>query len=155
MTPTPPNNITPPPEAKLIAQKRAEIWPTLSIARAAGLAGLSPSRWRSIEYGWRWLRKGQAVESTAPAATLATIARVLDIKPFELAQAGRNDAAEELTKLLETRGKNYNLTAVPDQDLLDEIARRMSAVSKLDPTATKADRAVNRDIDPDNNSFSW
>ena len=44
---------------------------------------------------------------------------------------------------------------MPDQDLLDEIARRMSAVSKLDPTATKADRAVNRDIDPDNNSFSW
>lgn len=155
MASNPPKNITPPEEARLIAQKRAEIWPALSIARAAGLAGISPSRWRSIEKGWRWLRKGQAVESTAPAVTLATVARVLDIQPFELAQVGRPDAAEELTKLLETRGKRYNLTAVPDQELLDEIARRMSAVSKLDAAANRADRAVNRDIDPDSVSFSW
>lgn len=84
----------PPPEAQLIEQKRNQP-PRMSIRQAAARAGISETRWRQIESGARIFR-GNRYPERAPAGTLASMARVVGVTPGELANAGRQDAADEL-----------------------------------------------------------
>ena len=88
----------PPPEARLIKRKREEP-PRLSIAAAARLADMSDTRWRQLESGYR-LFHGRYEPETAPAQTLAAMARAVGVTPAELRDAGRPDAAGELEALL-------------------------------------------------------
>lgn len=155
MSTTPPDGVIPPPESKLIAEARKRLWPNLTMARAAQLAGISPSRWRNIENGWRWVGKGTPRAETTPAPTLAAAARVVDLKPRDLIRVGRHDAAKELDQILRVGNAKVNLAAVTDADLLAEVQRRMSATSRLDPLPIDTDHSVQSHDETDGNTFSW
>jgi hypothetical protein len=90
---------TPPPEAQLIARKRAAKVPRLSRTQAALRAGISESRWRQIETGRIRLR-GQDYPERAPDDTLALMAWVVGATPGELRGVGREDAATALETIL-------------------------------------------------------
>lgn len=85
----------PPPESKLIkaAQKAAG----LSTRKAAALAGMSESRWRQIVAGSQRVNK-QDIPFTAPAETIARMARTVGLTADRLAKA-RPEAADELRRL--------------------------------------------------------
>lgn len=71
----------------------------LSAREAAGRAGISEGRWRQIVNGYQ-SAGGQRIPVTAPAVTLAHMARAVDLKPEDLAEAGRDDAADVLADIL-------------------------------------------------------
>jgi hypothetical protein len=71
----------------------------MSIRQAAKLAGISDTRWRQIEQGWRMHRGRREEEPPAPAQTLARMAHAVAVTPAQLAGAGRPDAAAELAAL--------------------------------------------------------
>ena len=89
----------PPPEAQLIAELR-EKPPKMSQGEAARRAGISPTRWRQIEYGVRHFRGDVYPEPPAPAAILAKMAHAVGATPEQLTERGRADAAGELAALL-------------------------------------------------------
>ncbi len=88
----------PPPEAQLIASKLATAVPRMSRRQAARRAGISETRWRQIEKGLVRVH-GHDYPETAPADTLASMARAIGITPAELEAAGRSDAATYLAAL--------------------------------------------------------
>lgn len=92
------NSPMPPPEARLIAAKRAQLVPKVSGREAARRAGISPTRWRQLEAGVIRVR-GHDFPEIAPAETLAYMALAVGVTQAELAGAGRDDAAEILGKL--------------------------------------------------------
>lgn len=47
-----PEGITPAPEGALIRQARTALWPPISATAAAKKAGISPSRWQTVERGY-------------------------------------------------------------------------------------------------------
>lgn len=89
-----------PPEAQLIARLR-EAPPRMSIKKAAAAAGISDTRWRQIEHGWRPAGGGQHVPEKGPSPTVAQMAYVVGATPAQLAEAGRADAAGELQAILD------------------------------------------------------
>lgn len=68
----------------------------LSARKAAEEAGISEGRWRQIVSGYQIPAKGTYVEVIGPADTVAAMARVAQVTPAELADAGREDAAQIL-----------------------------------------------------------
>lgn len=95
-------SLQPPPEARLIAQKRADLVPRLSRTQAARLTGISEARYRQLEKGVIRVR-GQDYQEIAPAETLARMALTVGATPQELRGAGRSDAASILQKLLDAK----------------------------------------------------
>ena len=87
----------PPPEAELIRASR-EAPPKMTIRHAADLAAMSEGRWRQLENGG-WKRRGRWETETAPAQTLALMARAVGITPQQLESVSRHDAAAELAAL--------------------------------------------------------
>lgn len=85
-TPRPPQ----PPEMTIIERKRRQ-----SIRQAAIAAGISESRWRLLERGYRDTSIGPAPES-APDFTLARMAWAVGVNPDELREARRPGAAASL-----------------------------------------------------------
>ena len=94
----------PPPEAVLIARMR-ERAPRISMAEAARRSGISPTRWRQIENGFRPFR-GVRYPETGPAQTIAKMALAVDVTPAQLREAGRGDAAAELEAMIEDLGNS-------------------------------------------------
>ena len=90
-----------PPEGVLL--QRALIRARLSARAAADKAGISEGRWRQIVNGYQSAR-GSHIPVTAPAATLAHMARALNVTPQELSTAGREDAADVLQDLITNSG---------------------------------------------------
>jgi transcriptional regulator with XRE-family HTH domain len=90
MTTSPPEQ---PRAMKLIRARRKQM--RLSYIRAGKLAGISDTRWRQLEDGYRVVH-GTTFAEEAPAATLARMAFAVSVLPPELAEAGRPDAAAEL-----------------------------------------------------------
>jgi hypothetical protein len=90
-----PNRPEPPPWGALItdALHRAQ----LSAREAARRAGISEGRWRQITGGYQVVSAGVYAPVRGPAATLARMAAVVGVTPAQLRQAGRADAAKELT----------------------------------------------------------
>jgi Helix-turn-helix domain len=90
-----PNRPEPPPWGALItdAMRRAH----LSAREAARRAGISEGRWRQITGGYQVVSAGVYAPVHGPAATLARMAAVVGVTPAQLKQAGRADAARELT----------------------------------------------------------
>jgi hypothetical protein len=91
---------TPPPEARLIRERRENTVPRLSMREAARRAAISAPWWRMIETGIRRVQ-GQDFPERANDSTLAQMALVVGVTPAELIEAGRSDAARLLAKLLE------------------------------------------------------
>lgn len=87
---------TQPPEGRLIAAalKRSG----LSARAAAQRAGISDARWRQIVSGYQTV-SGTRVPVRAPADTLARMAQVVGVTAEQLADDGREDAADELRDL--------------------------------------------------------
>lgn len=85
------------PEGELIAkaQKRAR----LSNREAAKRAGISEARWRHIISGYR-SEAGQHVPVSGPADTIARMAQVVGATPEQLAEVGREDAAEAFREIV-------------------------------------------------------
>jgi hypothetical protein len=89
----------PPPEAVLICSLREQA-PYQSRKQAAEKAGISDTRWRDIENGYKFVMGTRVPVTNAPAPTVARMARVVGAVPQQLADAGRQDAAAELEALL-------------------------------------------------------
>ena len=69
----------------------------LSAREAARRAGISEGRWRQITGGYQVVSAGVYAPVRGPAATLARMAAVVGVTAAQLKQAGRADAAKELT----------------------------------------------------------
>jgi transcriptional regulator with XRE-family HTH domain len=115
-----------PPEGHLIARalKRSR----LSGRKAADQAGMSEGHWRAIMSGSRSVSKGVWVPVRGPAETLARMAKVVDVTPEQLEEAGRADAAEELRELLAEQPAADDRTSAELLELVKtdpELARKM------------------------------
>lgn len=122
-----------PAEGALI--QRAMIRERLSARQAATKAGMSEGRWRQIVSGYQSAR-GQHIPVTAPAPTLAHMAKAVGLTPEDLTEAGRGDAADVLRDLAQTRpepkpplekaSRSEALTRVMrSKDLTDDQKRRI------------------------------
>ena len=101
---------TPPPEAKLIRERRGR----RSARQCAMEADVSPTWWREVERGIR----------RAGADSLAKMARAVWITPDELAGTGRDDAAADLIALLDAGPEDVTRDEV--RALADRIAKARS-----------------------------
>jgi hypothetical protein len=84
------------PEGALIERAMATRTPKLSARKAARLAQISEARWRQIVSGYQTVSQGVRVPVVAPAKTIARMAKVAGVSSRQLADAGRQDAAELL-----------------------------------------------------------
>jgi transcriptional regulator with XRE-family HTH domain len=100
----------PPPEADLIRDARG-LAGYKSARQAAIAAGLSPTWWREVERGLR----------RPSSDSLAKAARVVWITPEQLAEAGRDDAAEDLRR--ELAATPVDVTRAEVQRMAERIAR--------------------------------
>lgn len=87
----------PTPEGELI--RRAMVRKGVNAPDIADAAGISAGRWRHIVNGAQPLGQGRYNPVIAPAATLARMARAVDVTPEQLTKVGRKDAAEVLRDL--------------------------------------------------------
>jgi hypothetical protein len=81
-------------------------------SRARDGKGVSAAYWRDVERGHGG-RRGQRVPTRASARALAAMARVVGVRPAQLAGAGREDAARVLEEILRREGPPRALAAVP------------------------------------------
>lgn len=91
----------PPPEAQLIKRLREEIVPTLSMREAAHRARFSPSTWAHIEHGRKSAAPGVVIPIRGTADNLAAMALVVGATQGQLREAGRDDAAVVLGRMLD------------------------------------------------------
>lgn len=92
------------PEAELIERLRTEVRPELSVRNAARQAKMSEGRWRQIIKGFKQESGGVHVPVRAPGRTLARMADTVGATPDQLRGVGRQDAADELERILTLRG---------------------------------------------------
>jgi transcriptional regulator with XRE-family HTH domain len=105
--------VAPPPEADLIRNRREAAVPPLSRRQAAARAGISPSQWSDVERGSKRAGPGIVVPVLATADTLAKMARAIGVGADQLAAAGRDDAAVQLTLATRQQMLGERLAAVP------------------------------------------
>lgn len=91
---------TQPPESELIERLRKDATPKLSMREAARRAGISDGRWRQIIKGFKQETADVRVPVKGPADTIARMAQVVGATVDQLRDAGRDDAAAELDRLL-------------------------------------------------------
>lgn len=82
---------SPPPEARLIEEARAQRG--LSQNRAAEVAGITGTRWRQIVNGTR------PASGPRVTQTVASMALAVEVTPDVMEAAGRSDVAEVMTQL--------------------------------------------------------
>lgn len=140
---------TPSPEGALIERARTNRSPVLSIRKAAELSGISEGWWRQIVKGYRTVKGGLRIEVDAPADTLAAMALTVGVTPSQLREVGREDAATSLELLVQVDpgGWDGDLSAVPDDELMAELSRRLK--ERLgEGRASPPLRLVARTVDP-------
>lgn len=115
-------DLLPPPEARLITELR-EAPPRMSMSQAAREAGISITRWRQIENGYR-PERGVNYPESGPAQTVARMVLVVGGTPQQLTDAGRPDAAGELEALLAAVEMTPNFTGHQKRGLMERIQRR-------------------------------
>jgi len=98
-----------PAEGRLIEEARKRL--RLSQNAAAKLAGMSGTRWRQIVYGQASGGPGIKNPVRGNAVTLAAMAEAVELRPDDLRQAGRDDAAHEL-EMRKARGLALGATAM-------------------------------------------
>lgn len=106
-----------PAEGRLIEEARERL--AISQNKAAKLAGMSGTRWRQLVYG-EISTGGAKMPVRANAETLARMANVVKVSAEQLADVGRDDAAEGLAALL--RDETGDASAPQE---LDEHLRRL------------------------------
>lgn len=106
----------PPPEGQVIEEAREKR--RLSQNKAAEQAGLSGTRWRQIVTGVASGGKGIQIPVHGRAETVARMAQVVGVAPEQLAEVGRDDAAEVLRTLAATPEE-------PNRDLAEQLAERL------------------------------
>lgn len=84
-----------PPEMALIERLRLE-HPKMSVLKAAKLAEISEARWRQLAKGYQQVTAETRVPATAPAETLARMAKAVGATPEQLEAANRSDAASAM-----------------------------------------------------------
>lgn len=124
------------PEGKLIAAalKRSGT----SQREAARRADMSENRWRAIMHGYQNVGTGTYVPVRGPADTVARMAQVVGVTPEQLAEAGREDAAEELRTLPPLEEPKTEPTVTE----LDERVRRLESAKEPTPTEADADAII-------------
>lgn len=119
------------PEGRLIAA--ASKSSPLSVREAAAEVGISEGRWYQIVRGYQTISKGVYAPVKGPADTLAKMARVLQITPEQLEEAGRPDAAGELRALLphvRIHGAALTVPSPVEESLQDKLARAHDLISE-------------------------
>lgn len=130
------NPHAPPPEGTLIRTAR-EAPPRMSIKQAARLAGVSDTRWRQIEQGYRMHRGRSEAEPPAPAPILARMARVAGVTPDDLRRAGRGDAAAELEVMRPNGGDGGTRPDIDTGELIGLVRELQARVSELEQERRK------------------
>jgi len=90
-----------PPEAQLIRRLREGMVPTVSMREAARQAGFSVATWTQIEQGYRKVTSALTIPITGTAEKVARMGLVVGATPGQLREAGRDDAAAILQKLID------------------------------------------------------
>lgn len=90
----------PPPEAKLIARLRGEMFPAVSMREAARRAGFSVATWTQIEQGYRKVTSALTIPIAGTAEKVARMSLVVGATPEQLRETGRGDAATILRRLI-------------------------------------------------------
>lgn len=90
-----------PPEAQLIHRLREDMFPAVSMREAARRAGFSVATWSQIEQGHRKVTSSLTIPITGTAEKVARMALVVGATPEQLREAGRDDAARDLQKLID------------------------------------------------------
>lgn len=97
----------------------------LSRNEAARRADISGTRWGQIVAGYE-LRAGHEIPSPGPPATVARMARAVDISPAQLRKAGRADAAAHLERMLQSDIGDLLLRDASEAQILAELTRRQA-----------------------------
>lgn len=101
----------PTPEGVLIRRVRESIRPRLAVAAAAERAGISAEMWGLVERGYRTpKRDAEAVRIVAKPQTLAHMAYAVGLKPSDLEEVDRADAAAVLAEM---RGPEIEVVDIP------------------------------------------
>lgn len=127
----------PPPEAQLITRLREDMVPALSMREGARRAGFSVSTWMQNEQGYRKVTPGLVIPIRATAEKLARMALVVRATPDQLREAGRDDAAGILQKLIDAGPdpadqleavlrSSRDLTEAQKRELIDLVRRANS-----------------------------
>jgi plasmid maintenance system antidote protein VapI len=97
----------------------------LSARAAAKRAGMSDNRWHQIVKGYQPVGRGVfAPVRDAPADTVARMALVVGVTPEQLAEAGRDDAAEQLRKM-----PAPTAAGEPDEPTVAELAAQVAELT--------------------------
>lgn len=116
----------PPPEGRLIEQAREAMPGKMSQNKAASRAGMSGTRWRQIVTGVASGGKGIRLPVHGNAETVARMAQAVGVKPEQLVEVDREDAAAQL-----------RLLAPPDEpepsvaELTERVERTERATARL------------------------
>lgn len=146
------SQLKPPPEARLIQQRRDAADPPMSRRQAAATAGISVSQWSDVERGSKRAGQGTVIPVKATAQTLARMAQVVGATTDDLTAVGRTDAASQLQNFERDQGIQQRLSSVPGlgpvirqvtdthaTELLPIIASALDAIdnSTLPPAARR------------------
>ncbi|MFC6885325.1 MULTISPECIES: hypothetical protein [Actinomadura] len=110
-----------PPEALLIRRHRMAAGLTVADAAAATDGRVSYRRWVQIEQGYV-LKKGQRQATSGSDAALAHMAAVVGVRPGQLRELGKEEAAEVLAVILAERASREREREQRDQDKVREMA---------------------------------
>jgi hypothetical protein len=114
------NKPAPPPEAVAIRLARKAAGISVAAAAEAAAIPISTARWSQIENGYE-TRPGTVRVVRGRDSTVAHMARVVDVTPAQLEDAGRSDAAEVLCEILR---RSEPVPVAPERDLLGEVLGR-------------------------------
>lgn len=131
------------PEGDIIEAARKKMVPKMSVRRAAEITGISESWWRQIVKGTRPAAVGVDVDVHGPTETVALMAKTVDADSDEFRTIERHDVADRLDYLRQVEGPGVwdgDLTVVPDEDLLSELARRLASRAPADREVEGAER---------------
>jgi transcriptional regulator with XRE-family HTH domain len=117
-----------PSESDLIQRRRVANVPPLSRRQAAARAGISPSQWSDVERGSKRAGPGIVVPVRATAETLAKMAAAVGVTADELANAGREDAADRIRSATRQELLGERLAGIPGLGFLTGQARQEAGV---------------------------
>lgn len=115
-----------PPEGKLLRAALADL--PFSQREAARRATLSESRWRQIVSGYE-SKKGIKIPVVGPHGTVARMAHAVGVRPEQLQDAGRDDAAASLRDLEAAQSAADSATLPPGSQIrVDERWHMLEAL---------------------------
>jgi hypothetical protein len=114
------------PEGRLI--EKAATYSGLSARALAANAGMSDTRWRQVIRGWQPGANGTQVEARASAVTLARMALAVGVTVEQLAEVGREDAAQQLGRIQAEQQSGSSVVPLPATDSSDAAADEIELI---------------------------